>query len=86
MTEAGLQMVEKARASGQWEAAFRRENVDAIPEKLETALSKIDGATARYQDLPVSRKKQFIYWLESAKKDETKQKRVQKIIDELFNQ
>jgi uncharacterized protein YdeI (YjbR/CyaY-like superfamily) len=86
MTEAGIQSIEDAKKSGEWEAAYRRENVDVIPEELQTALRKIDGAIARYQDLPVSRKKQFIYWMQSTKKDETKQKRIQKIIDEINNQ
>lgn len=83
MTEAGQRKIEEAKASGEWDAAIRRENVDIIPEELETALRKIDGALAGYQNLPASRKKQYIYWLQSAKKDETKQRRIQKIIEEI---
>jgi len=85
MTEAGTQKVEEAKASGEWDAAIRREQVDIIPEDLKTALRKIDGALDTYQNLPDSRKKQYIYWLQSSKKDETKQRRIQKIIDEILN-
>lgn len=85
MTAAGLQKIEEAKASGEWDAAIRRENVDIIPEELQIALGKIDGALARYQNLPDSLKKRYIYWLQSSKKKETKQRRIQKIIEELRN-
>jgi uncharacterized protein YdeI (YjbR/CyaY-like superfamily) len=85
MMAAGKQKIEEAKASGAWDATIRREQVDFIPEELETALRKIDGALARYQDLPDSRKKQYIYWLQSSKKDETKQRRIQKIMDEILH-
>ena len=85
MTEAGKQRIEEAKASGEWDAAIRREKVDVIPEELEIALRKIDGALASYQNLPDSRKKQYIYWLQSSKKDETKQRRIQKIMDEILH-
>lgn len=85
MREAGKQKIEEARESGEWDAAIRREKVDIIPEELEIALRKIDGAFARYQSLPDSRKKQYIYWLQSSKKEETTQRRIQKIVDEILN-
>ena len=85
MTAAGVQKIEEAKASGEWDAAVRREKVDIIPEGLEIALRKIDGALVSYQNLPDSRKKRYIYWLQSSKKEETKQSRIQKIIDEILN-
>jgi uncharacterized protein YdeI (YjbR/CyaY-like superfamily) len=85
MTEAGQQKIEEDKASGAWDATIRREQVDLIPEELEIALRKIDGALARYQDLPNSRKKQYIYWLQTSKKDETKERRIQKIMEEILH-
>ncbi len=84
MTGAGKQKVAEAKENGQWEAAIRRERVDIIPEELEIALRKEEGALAAYQALPDSRKKQYIYWLQSAKRTDTKRKRIQKILDELL--
>jgi predicted DNA binding CopG/RHH family protein len=66
------------------EAAERRERVDIIPDDLESALRKVAGALSAYRSLPTSRKKQYIYWLQSAKRGETKQKRIQKIVEEVL--
>jgi uncharacterized protein YdeI (YjbR/CyaY-like superfamily) len=84
MTDVGLLKITEAKESGEWEAAIRRERVDIIPEALESELRKIDGGLSAYRALSDSRKKQYIYWLQSAKREETKQRRVQKIIDEVL--
>jgi uncharacterized protein YdeI (YjbR/CyaY-like superfamily) len=86
MTDAGILKVAEAKANGEWEAAIRREQVDSIPKDLEVALRKQDGALSAYKALPASHKKQYIYWLQSAKRGETKQQRIQKIVDEVLNQ
>jgi uncharacterized protein YdeI (YjbR/CyaY-like superfamily) len=83
MTEAGLEKVAAARESGEWAAAIRREQVDLIPKDLESALRKKQGAIAAYRALSDSRKKQIIFWLQSAKRAETRKKRVQSIVEEL---
>jgi uncharacterized protein YdeI (YjbR/CyaY-like superfamily) len=86
MTEAGEQKIAEAKDNGQWEAAIRREQVDQIPADLENALRKTADALPAYRALPDSRKKQYIYWLQSAKREETKQKRIQKIVEEVLGQ
>lgn len=83
MTEAGLKAVAEAKESGQWQAAIRREQVDVIPPDLEGALGQREGAIAAYKALPDSRKKQFTYWLQSAKREATRQRRVERIVDEV---
>lgn len=83
MTEAGLRAVAEAKENGQWEAAIRREQVDVIPPHLERALRQREGALAAYEALPNSRKKQFIYWLQTAKRPATKQRRIEKIVEEV---
>ena len=86
MTDAGKLKIAEAKANGQWEAAIRREQVDVIPQELENALRKEKGALDTYRALPDSRKKQYIYWLQTAKREETRRKRIEKIIHELLNQ
>jgi uncharacterized protein YdeI (YjbR/CyaY-like superfamily) len=44
MTAAGELKITEAKKNGEWEAAFRREQVDAIPEDLEKALKVKKGA------------------------------------------
>jgi uncharacterized protein YdeI (YjbR/CyaY-like superfamily) len=86
MTTAGLQKIDEAKENGEWEAAIQREQVDIIPKELETELQKHPGALSAYQAKSASQKKQYIYWLQKAKREETKQRRVQKIVDEVVNQ
>ena len=85
MTEAGLEKVAEAKENGQWEAATQREQVDVIPPDLEQALNRRKGGVAAYRALSASRKKQFIYWLQSAKRPETKRKRIQAIVDKVLS-
>jgi len=86
MTSAGNLKISDAKKNGEWEAAIRREQVEIIPEELANELRKVDGAITAYQALSASRKKQYIYWLQSAKREDTKQIRIQKIIEEVLNQ
>jgi uncharacterized protein YdeI (YjbR/CyaY-like superfamily) len=84
MTPAGYQTIQAAKERGEWEAALRREQVDKIPQDLEAALRKVEGALAAYRSLPGSRKKRYIYWLQTAKREATAQRRIQAIIQEIM--
>jgi uncharacterized protein YdeI (YjbR/CyaY-like superfamily) len=83
MTDAGLKAVAAGKESGQWAAALRREEVDVVPAELEAALRRRKGALAAYRALPGSRKKRYIYWLQSAKRPETAARRVARIVEEV---
>lgn len=80
MTEAGLAAVRLAKEGGQWQAAIDRENLEIIPSDLGSALRRTEGATPAYQNLPDSKKKRFLYWLQTAKRSETRQKRIAEIV------
>jgi uncharacterized protein YdeI (YjbR/CyaY-like superfamily) len=82
MAEPGLQKVAAAQASGEWEAATRREDVDTLPPELEQALRAHQGALAGFQALPASRRKGLIWWLSDAKRDATRYKRLRAIVEE----
>ena len=82
MAEPGLRKVAEAQASGEWEAATRREEVDTLPPELEQALRAQEGALAGFQALPASRRKQLLWWVSDAKRDATRQKRLRAILDE----
>lgn len=86
MTEAGLVKIAAAKERGQWQAALRREQVEIIPPDLEKALRRKKGALAAYRALPASRKKQYIYWLQSAKRPATLARRIAKIVEEVAGQ
>lgn len=82
MEEAGLAAVQEARESGQWEQAFRREQTQEIPEDLRNALRRRKGALQGYRELTVSKKKQLLHWLDSAKRLDTRKRRIQAIVDD----
>jgi uncharacterized protein YdeI (YjbR/CyaY-like superfamily) len=80
MTVAGLAKVAEARENGEWDAAAAREETSAIPADLVEELER-HAARASFEDWPASRKKQYLYWLNSARRPETRQKRIQAIVD-----
>ncbi len=80
MEEAGLAAIHEAKRSGQWKAAIERENTDRIPPELRAALRRKKGAIAAYRSLPDSQKKQYVYWIQSAKREQTKRKRIAEIV------
>ena len=82
MAEPGLQKVAAAQASGEWDAAARREELEALPPDLEEALRAHEGALAAFQALPPSRRKILLWWLTGARRPATRQKRLREIVDE----
>jgi len=83
MKRSGLVKVQEAKNNGQWEAAIQRENVEEIPKDLKNALRRRKGAIAKYRTLKPSKKKQFLYWLETAKLANTRKNRIHKIVEEM---
>lgn len=80
MTKAGLEKIAEAKANGEWDAAAIGEDVNSIPAELVRALKKNKGWES-FQNWTASRKKQYLYWLNSAKKPETWRKRLQAIAE-----
>ncbi len=80
MTPAGMEKIAEAKASGEWEAAAAREDVSSVPDDLVQALEEGDAWFA-FERWPSSRKMQYLYWLDSAKRLETRQKRIQAIVE-----
>ncbi len=80
MTEAGLAKVDEAKANGQWAKAAVREDVTVVPPELTAALAENVQARASFEKLAPSYRKQFIYWISTAKRDETRAKRIKTTI------
>lgn len=76
MTEAGLAKVNEARANGQWDKAAVREDTTLVPPELTAALAKNAQARLNFEKLAPSYRRQFIYWVGVAKRDETRCQRV----------
>lgn len=80
MTPAGLEKITEAKENGEWDAAIAREDVSSVPDDLVQELENNDAWLA-FENWPASQKKQYLYWLESAKRSETREKRIQAIVE-----
>jgi uncharacterized protein YdeI (YjbR/CyaY-like superfamily) len=80
MTEAGLAKVKEAKANGQWRAATLREDTTNIPADLKKALNADRQARRNFDQLAPSHKRQYIYWITSARTDKTRQWRIQETV------
>lgn len=73
-------MVELAKATGTWEAL---DDVEAmrLPPALKQALAANPQAAAYFEAFPPSAKKGILQWIQSAKRDETRTKRIQQTVE-----
>ena len=80
MTEAGIIKVRAAKKNGFWNKIYNYSNIKNIPLELEIALSKNEIAHSNFNQLAASHKKHYIYWIATAKKEETRIRRTLKAI------
>jgi len=81
MTETGLAKVEAAKENGQWDAAVLPRPEPQVPPELQKALARSAQARRNFESLAPSYRRQFIYWIAAAKRDETRRKRTAEAID-----
>ena len=80
MHESGHKIIEIGKQNGSWTALDDVEN-GIIPEELQIAFDKNQVAYDNYQNFAPSYRKSYLYWLNQAKREETRQKRIQEIIE-----
>jgi uncharacterized protein YdeI (YjbR/CyaY-like superfamily) len=76
MTQAGLTKVREARENGEWDRAALREDVTFIPSDLHAALQANGMTRTDFENLVPSLRKQYLWWIASAKTDPTRRKRI----------
>lgn len=79
MHESGLHAIKIAKKNGSWTALDAVEK-GIIPEDLQIAFNGDVIAFKNYQNFAPSYKKSYLYWLNQAKRLETRQKRIEEII------
>lgn len=80
MTQAGFGAIKEAKENGNWDAAYSSNITPTIPVALEKALKENVIAWRNFSKFSNSIKVQYIYWVMSAKKDETRQKRILEVV------
>lgn len=80
MTKAGFESIETAKENGSWTILDEVEALK-IPEDLERAFGSRKDSKAFFLSLSKSAKKGILYWVISAKRPETRQKRINEIAE-----
>jgi len=82
MSEAGMATIKKGKASGSWENAYTNRIKDALPFDVEEALRKNEKAWSNFQNFANSYRNMYIGWINGAKTEETRKKRIEKIVEQ----
>lgn len=79
MHESGLKKIEIAKQNGSWESLDLVENLE-IPNDLQLAFNENEIAYFNYKNFSPSYRKNYLYWLNQAKREETRSARIAEII------
>ncbi len=83
MKPAGLKAVEAAKQDGRWDAAYSSQKNISVPEDFQSALNKNKQAKAFFETLPASRRYSFLFRITTAKRSETREKRIRQFVEML---
>ncbi|WP_266083188.1 YdeI/OmpD-associated family protein [Haladaptatus caseinilyticus] len=81
MRPAGMELIEAAKRSGEWEGAYRLADDHEIPAELEAALKENGTAWQNFQIFSNTDQHAFIVLVEEAKTAETKSKRIERTVE-----
>ena len=83
MKPAGLKAVEAARQDGRWEAAYSSQKNMSVPEDFQAALDKYRKAKDFFATLNSVNRYAILFRIQTAKKAETRTKRIQQFLEML---
>jgi len=83
MKPAGLKAVEAAKQDGRWDAAYASQKTMTVPADFQSALEKNKKAKIFFETLTGSRRYAFLFRIETAKKAETREKRIRIFVEML---
>ena len=77
MTKWGMAKVESAKKSGAWDNPGNKPVFDlTMPPEFEQALRENPIAKEQYEALPLSHRKEYLLWIVTAKRLETRERRI----------
>ena len=83
MQPAGLAEIERARADGRWDAAYDGGRAATVPADLKAAFDANPKAKAFFATLDSNNRYAVLFRLQTAKKPETRERRLQKFVEML---
>jgi uncharacterized protein YdeI (YjbR/CyaY-like superfamily) len=81
MTPAGMATIEAAKADGSWTALDAVEALE-VPTDLAEALAASPVASANFDAFPASARRMILWWIVSAKRPETRARRIEDTVRE----
>ena len=81
MTAAGEHAIEQAKKSGAWDTPVAPPGPLPMPPEFEARLNRNKKARVFFESLAPSYRRQFVDWVASAKREDTRQRRMQEAID-----
>lgn len=81
MTAAGKRTVEQAKRNGKWAEPARQRIDFSLPPEFERRLKRNKRAAEFFASLAPSYQRQYIAWVATAKREDTKQRRLDEAID-----
>lgn len=83
MTRAGLDKIEQAKKNGSWDilnSTNYQADTNALPVDLQKALSVNNKALENFLSFTKGYRRQFLFWIDSAKRTETRSARIQQTV------
>ncbi|HET9223725.1 MAG TPA: YdeI/OmpD-associated family protein, partial [Roseiflexaceae bacterium] len=80
MQPAGLAAVESAKQDGRWEAAYDSQSAAGVPDDLQAELDRNPTAKAFFSTLNSRNRYAILFRIQTAKKAETRAKRIQEFV------
>ena len=83
MKPSGLKAIEAAKQDGRWDAAYASQKNILVPDDFKSALSKNGKAKTFFESLTGAKRYSFLFRIETAKKAETRVKRILQFVEML---
>jgi uncharacterized protein YdeI (YjbR/CyaY-like superfamily) len=80
MTKAGYAAIEEAKKNGRWDQSYPLKET-RTPEDLIDELKKTPQAYKNFNDFPRYAKYMYIRWIDDAKRNETRKRRIMKVVE-----
>lgn len=84
MTEIGMAKIEIAKQNGEWEKPDQPRPQFVMREEFQAALEQHPKARQFFNSLNKADRQQYIYWVASAKREDTRRKRIKESLELLL--
>jgi uncharacterized protein YdeI (YjbR/CyaY-like superfamily) len=86
MMPAGLKAVTEGKQSGTWQKSYGTYKTAVMPDDLKTALNANPMAMEYFKQFAKSYQNTYIRWVDSAKRPETREKRIKIVVENSLKQ